>query len=118
MRSMGYFKLVLKYVSVDIQFLVALSGPCGNAIKIRKNVKDLMEGERKALVSAMKDIIEDGTFGHIANFHGGPLTICNPVKNGRWAHPLGCCPHGGSNTDFVTWHRLYLATMEKVSSFS
>ena len=61
-------------------------------------------------VKAMQDVIKDGSFGYMANFHGAPLTICNPDQIGR-THPW-CCPHGG--VDFLTWHRLILVNLEKV----
>jgi len=79
---------------------------CGSKTKKRKSYTDLSEDEKIALRCAMQDIISDGSFGHLANFHGGPHTICSPTT-----HPTGCCPHGG--TDFLTWHRLYLVNFER-----
>jgi len=79
---------------------------CGSKTKMRKSYTDLSEDEKIALKCAMQDIITDGSFGHLANFHGGPHTICSTTTG-----PHQCCTHHG--TDFLTWHRLYLVNFER-----
>ena len=90
---------------------------CGNVIKRRKNVNALDESEKQALRSAMQEVIDNGYFGHIANYHGAPLTICNHL-NTTGGHVQdkvgGCCPHRPKFEEFLTWHRLYVVIMEKV----
>ena len=83
----------------------------GYPMQIRKDVTKLSQQERMALVKAMEKLIDDGTYGKLANFHGAPLTMCDPTQSAQFRS--GCCPH--RSDDFLVWHRLYLVNMDRVS---
>ena len=76
-------------------------------------MRTLSEEEKIALRRAMNAIISSGMFGKLANYHGAPLTMCEPIPEGP--HEWGCCPHDVDT--FLPWHRLYLVNMEKVPPY-
>nr|AYD59981.1 hemocyanin type 2 [Haliotis discus hannai] len=74
------------------------------ASHIRKNLKDLSEGEVESLRSAFLQLQNDGVYENIAKFHGKP-GLCD--DNGR---KVACCVHGMPT--FPQWHRLYVLQVE------
>jgi len=88
---------------------------CSNGMRIRKDYRDLTAEERRRLRKAFELMVKDGTYGFMANHHGFPLTICNPLfvnNEGQTPYEYGCCPHGDGRK-FLTWHRLYMVEFEK-----
>ena len=88
---------------------------CGNRVLLRKDVTTLTEEETRALQRAMSRAVDAGDFGKTANFHGAPLTMCDPTRDNRFRS--GCCPHS-NNADFLVWHRLLITNMDRVSEKS
>ena len=92
----------------------------GGKVQLRKNVNSLTEGEKEALQTAMQAVIDSGTFAKLANFHGLPMTMCDPFdlkekdpeSLGGRSYFGGCCPHG--HVDFLPWHRLLITNLDKV----
>ena len=54
---------------------------CGNKLFLKKEVNTLTEPEKKALLAAIKKGIDQGEYSKLANFHGAPLTMCNPLRS-------------------------------------
>ena len=87
---------------------------CGNRVLLRKDVTTLTEEETRALQRAMSRAVDAGDFGKTANFHGAPLTMCDPTRDNRFSS--GCCPHSnnGDLRIFLVWHRLLITNMDRV----
>ena len=88
---------------------------CGNKLFLKKEVNTLTEPEKKALLAAIKKGIDQGEYSKLANFHGAPFTMCNPLRSDGQpirAKEKGCCPH--SAPEFLIWHRLLMANMDHV----
>ena len=76
----------------------------------------MTEGETNALRTALKAAIDQGDYSKLANFHGAPFTMCNPLQPDGTFNPdrgAGCCPH--SHHMFLIWHRLLMANLDHVS---
>ena len=71
--------------------------------RVRKNVNNLSKEEVQRLQEKLKHSIKNLKFHDLANFHGGPLGICDDKP---------CCPHGDNN--LLAWHRLFTVNMEEM----
>ena len=98
-------------------------GKCTEAnTRIRKDVRKLTKQERERLEQAMQDIVDDGIFAEVGNYHGLPLWFCNPLKkytkgiNVRGAPYYGysgCSPYADP-VKFLFWHRYLILKLEQV----
>jgi len=80
-------------------------------IRRRKNVKNLTQQEKENLRAAIRTATSNDEYLNVANFHGGPKTICPRSVDSM------CCPHGSLGSEippFLPWHRLLMAQMEEV----
>ena len=113
----------IKSETVSKQETISDVKKSGDRVQLRKNVNTLTEGEKEALQIAMQAVIDSGTFAKLANFHGLPLTMCDPFdlskkdpeSLGGRSYFGGCCPHDG-HVDFLPWHRLLITNLDKVQS--